>query len=495
MPNRSTRPESRPSLEFNRQERRLKFLVGAVLSLWPSAVVIAGLSVLTILLVLGTRVSGSQSAVGYYTPVAASFGVLYSVAVLVALVLFGRGGSRRTSGALSAVVCVLVVVCSVLLSVFGSSRSSALYIACFVEIGCLSVWLVLAGNMPTAGNALDACVVAALSCLLTLGFLAVNYLVTAHVGMPVALPMVPLAIHFCLCEHSRRSWEQGVGCLSGAENPCFIKPLSRIVSASLGLAFSCTFSLVFRTWLNANVVDASVLPPLCCGCLLAMTLVALTRQRVSVCLAAPLLLCASALTSALVNAGQQPMPTFQLVLFVAGVVCSVFVLASVLPSFCACANSVRPGNSGAINILPAFAACFSVPTLEVVGALLNDVKILGQTGLAALVVYGASCCMLRIVASKVFSGQSPSGEPGPSMVDVVAKEYGLTAREADVLEELFNGRTAPYVARNLSISINTVRSHVKRVYAKLSVHSQQELIDLIETGMSRQENNRDYQQE
>ena len=81
------------------------------------------------------------------------------------------------------------------------------------------------------------------------------------------------------------------------------------------------------------------------------------------------------------------------------------------------------------------------------------------------------------------------------MVDVVAKEYGLTAREADVLEELFNGRTAPYVARNLSISINTVRSHVKRVYAKLSVHSQQELIDLIETGMSRQENNRDYQQE
>lgn len=120
---------------------------------------------------------------------------------------------------------------------------------------------------------------------------------------------------------------------------------------------------------------------------------------------------------------------------------------------------------------------------------MNDGEILGQMGLAVLIVYGTSCCMLRIAASEVFR-ISPSSESHPSAVGMVAREYGLTAREADVLEELFNGRTAPYIARNLSVSINTVRSHVKRVYAKLSVHSQQELIDFIETDMSQRENNR-----
>ena len=490
MLNRSAEPKSRPSPESAHQGCGLKLLVDAVRNSWPSAAVIAGLSALVILLVLGTRVSGNPGAAGYYTPVAASFGALYSVSAFVVLALFCKREPRRLSPSLNAVVCALIVACSVFQSVSGSSRSLLLYIACFVEIGCLAIWLLFAGNMPTAGKMLDGCVIVALSCLMTLGFLVVNYLVTFHVGIPIALPIAPLTVCLCLHKYGRRFREQDAGHLPGVEKPRFTGLLPVIASASLGLAFSCLFSLLLRFWLNANTLNAFVLVPLCCGCVLATVLMVLTGQRVSVCLAAPPLLCISAaLTGALAPVGQQSMPTFQLAFFTAGAVCAVFALASALPSLCASASSAQPGELGAINVLSAFAACFLVPTLEVVGALLNDGKILGQMGLAALIVYGASCCMLRIAASEVF-GIPPSGESRPRAVGMVAKEYGLTAREADVLEELFNGRTAPYIARNLSVSINTVRSHVKRVYAKLSVHSQQELIDLIETDMSQRENNR-----
>ncbi|WP_269152891.1 response regulator transcription factor [Collinsella aerofaciens] len=37
-----------------------------------------------------------------------------------------------------------------------------------------------------------------------------------------------------------------------------------------------------------------------------------------------------------------------------------------------------------------------------------------------------------------------------------------------------------YVAEKLYISENTVRTHVRHIYAKLDVHSHQELIDLVE---------------
>ncbi len=43
---------------------------------------------------------------------------------------------------------------------------------------------------------------------------------------------------------------------------------------------------------------------------------------------------------------------------------------------------------------------------------------------------------------------------------------------------LARGRSAAYIGDELGISANTVRGHVKSVYAKLGVHSKQELIDL-----------------
>ena len=64
--------------------------------------------------------------------------------------------------------------------------------------------------------------------------------------------------------------------------------------------------------------------------------------------------------------------------------------------------------------------------------------------------------------------------------DAVAGEFGLSAREREVLALLARGRTQPYIREALLLSKNTVSSHVQHIYAKLGVHSKQELIDLVE---------------
>ena len=62
----------------------------------------------------------------------------------------------------------------------------------------------------------------------------------------------------------------------------------------------------------------------------------------------------------------------------------------------------------------------------------------------------------------------------------LASEAKLTARETEVLALLARGRTIGYVADELVIAQNTAKGYVKNVYAKLGVHSRQELIDAVE---------------
>jgi DNA-binding NarL/FixJ family response regulator len=52
-----------------------------------------------------------------------------------------------------------------------------------------------------------------------------------------------------------------------------------------------------------------------------------------------------------------------------------------------------------------------------------------------------------------------------------ADPYGLTARERTVLELLSAGRSTREIARMLTLSPNTVRTHRQRLFVKLGVHS------------------------
>lgn len=67
-----------------------------------------------------------------------------------------------------------------------------------------------------------------------------------------------------------------------------------------------------------------------------------------------------------------------------------------------------------------------------------------------------------------------------ALIKSIATDYGLSARQTEVLSLLAKGRNASVIEREFVISSNTAKSHIYTVYQKLGVHSQQELLDFIE---------------
>lgn len=99
-----------------------------------------------------------------------------------------------------------------------------------------------------------------------------------------------------------------------------------------------------------------------------------------------------------------------------------------------------------------------------------------------------------LIALKNFSFKSTVDGLLPDSVPITHKEapllgsrrkeisahYGLTAREEEVFELLARGRNGRFIQEELVVSYNTVKAHVKHIYTKLGIHTQQELIDLVE---------------
>lgn len=64
--------------------------------------------------------------------------------------------------------------------------------------------------------------------------------------------------------------------------------------------------------------------------------------------------------------------------------------------------------------------------------------------------------------------------------DAVARTYGLTNRQTEVLHLLAKGRNAAYIQKQLVISQHTAKAHIYSIYKKTETHSQQDLMDLVE---------------
>lgn len=69
---------------------------------------------------------------------------------------------------------------------------------------------------------------------------------------------------------------------------------------------------------------------------------------------------------------------------------------------------------------------------------------------------------------KMFSGISNSPEKSDA--------YNLSEREQEVLQLLVNGYSYKMIAGEMFISIDTVRSHIKKIYEKLHVNSKSEAV-------------------
>lgn len=74
----------------------------------------------------------------------------------------------------------------------------------------------------------------------------------------------------------------------------------------------------------------------------------------------------------------------------------------------------------------------------------------------------------------------PAGPSVEAIYEMIAEDYSLTRREAEVLPYLARGRSAKVIADALYVSENTIRTHTRRILEKTDLHSKQQVIDLIE---------------
>lgn len=76
---------------------------------------------------------------------------------------------------------------------------------------------------------------------------------------------------------------------------------------------------------------------------------------------------------------------------------------------------------------------------------------------------------------------SASGEGFSAPFDEFVLGKGLTPREKEIAFLLAKGRNGQFIQDRLVISRNTAKTHIRHIYQKLDVYSQQELIDLYES--------------
>ena len=61
-----------------------------------------------------------------------------------------------------------------------------------------------------------------------------------------------------------------------------------------------------------------------------------------------------------------------------------------------------------------------------------------------------------------------------------ALAFGLSPRETEVFYLLLRGRSRAYMAKDLVVTEETVKTHIKGIYQKAGVHTKQDLIDRVE---------------
>lgn len=96
------------------------------------------------------------------------------------------------------------------------------------------------------------------------------------------------------------------------------------------------------------------------------------------------------------------------------------------------------------------------------------------------VIVGMSARMRKFDAEETLGEDLRDGAAPDAMRDLgsrLAKEYGLSPREQEVLIFLAQGFSVPYIADKLYISNGTVKTHVARIYRKLGVGKRDELMD------------------
>lgn len=107
---------------------------------------------------------------------------------------------------------------------------------------------------------------------------------------------------------------------------------------------------------------------------------------------------------------------------------------------------------------------------------------------SAMVVYVTAACAVFAVECCGASGSASARDfksLGEERCRKIGEEAQLSPREGEILVLLAQGRSAPFIAEELFVSTNTVKTHIRRIYSKVGVHSKEELLDIVhgERGM------------
>lgn len=84
------------------------------------------------------------------------------------------------------------------------------------------------------------------------------------------------------------------------------------------------------------------------------------------------------------------------------------------------------------------------------------------------------------IALGAWAGRKLTPRPMPASFErnhAAMRSLGITRRECDILERLASGQSNKELARTLSISPNTVKTHLARLYQKLEVRNRVEAIE------------------
>lgn len=88
----------------------------------------------------------------------------------------------------------------------------------------------------------------------------------------------------------------------------------------------------------------------------------------------------------------------------------------------------------------------------------------------------------RRLKTDTFNPQERMAAEWEANCERLSEVHALTPREREVFMRLARGATPAEIAEQDTVSIYTVRAHIRSVYSKLDVHSRQELITLVNAG-------------
>ena len=80
---------------------------------------------------------------------------------------------------------------------------------------------------------------------------------------------------------------------------------------------------------------------------------------------------------------------------------------------------------------------------------------------------------------EILGGQRNPGDRLPTESELAA-QYDLTARETEIMGLIAQRKSRAEIEQELFLSQNTVKTHVRHLYAKLGVHSKTDVIALFE---------------